>query len=275
MPTSVVTLKFWPILGALSFPGGSHAEDPPTAAYIEEFLRTADVVAARPVGKGVTETWRLTLQDGAFTHDASFQSVDERAPLKVLGGGRTEVDFVDSYRYNIAAYRLARLLGLEAMVPVSVARKWRTETGAFTWWVDDVLMDEEEMKEKGLKAPDESSFSEQIYTVRLFSQLIHDTDRNRGNLLITTEWRIWMIDFTRAFRRWPKLQSPEGLERCDRALLETLRRVTPKDLETELNDTLSRAEIEGIAARRDLLVQHYERLVRERGENAVLYPSRR
>lgn len=84
------------------------------------------------MGKGVTETWRLTLTDGESTHDASFQSVEERAPAKELGGGRTEVHFVDSYRYNIAAYRLARLLGLDDMVPVSVARKWRMKTGAFT-----------------------------------------------------------------------------------------------------------------------------------------------
>jgi hypothetical protein len=265
-------LGLWPILlGALSFPASQQAQSLPTATRIEEFLRNADVVAAEPVGKGVTETWRLTLKDGDITHDASFQSVDERAPSKDLGGGRTEVHFVDSYRYNIAAYRLARILDLDDIVPVSVERKWRRKNGAFTWWVDDVLMDEEEMKEKGLKAPDESSWSEQIYTVRLFSQLIHDTDRNRGNLLITTKWRIWMIDFTRAFRRWPRLQSPQGLERCDRNLLESLRLLTRKDLDAALTGSLSSIEIDGLAARRDLLVQHYEALVRERGESAVLY----
>lgn len=268
-------LGLWLILGALSFPASPQAQSPSSTTRIEEFLRTADVVGVQPVGKGVTETWRLTLTDGEIRHDASFQSVDERAPAKDLGGGRTEVHFVDSYRYNIAAYRLARLLGLDHMVPVSVERKWRTKTGAFTWWVDDVLMDEDEMKEKELKAPDEASWSEQIYSVRLFSQLIHDTDRNRGNLLITTEWRIWMIDFTRAFRRWPRLQSPQGLERCDRKLLEALREVTRKDLDAALKDSLSRVEIEGLAARRDLLVQHYEALVRERGESAVLYQARR
>ena len=145
------TLGLWlPTLCALIFPAGSQAQSPPSTTRIEEFLKTADVVRAEPVGKGVTETWRLTLKDGEITHDASFQSVDERAPAKDLGGGRTEVNFVDSYRYNIAAYRLARLLGLDDMVPASVERKWRTKTGAFTWWVDDVLMDEDEMKEKGL-----------------------------------------------------------------------------------------------------------------------------
>lgn len=263
----------WPIPAALLVL--AQEEIRPSTSRIEEFLMTADVVSARPVGKGKTETWRVTLTDGEMTHDASFQSIDERAPSKDLGGGRTEVHFVDSYRYNVAAYRLARLLGLDDMVPVSVERKWRTRTGAFTWWVDDVLMDENEMKERGLKAPDEIRWSEQIYRVRLFSQLIHDTDRNRGNLLITSEWRLWTIDFTRAFRRWPRLQSPQGLARCDRNLLEALRKVTRKELEAVLNETLSPVEIEGLDARRDLLVQHYDNIVRERGESAVLYdPSR-
>ena len=126
----MVTLGLWlPTLCALIFPAGSQAQSPPSTTRIEEFLKTADVVRADPVGKGVTDTWRLTLKDGEITHDASFQSVDERAPAKDLGGGRTEVNFVDSYRYNIAAYRLARLLGLDDMVPASVERKWRTKTG--------------------------------------------------------------------------------------------------------------------------------------------------
>ena len=36
--------------------------------------------------------------------------------------------------------------------------------------------------------------------VRVFDQLIGNIDRNVGNLLITSDWRIWAIDHTRAFR---------------------------------------------------------------------------
>lgn len=255
----------------LLVPGLSTGQSPVSGARIEDFLRTAEVVNAEPVGKGKTETWRLTLTDGDLTHDASFQSIDERASVKDLGGGRSEVGFVDSYRYNIAAFRLARLLGLDDMVPVSVERRWRAETGAITWWVDDVAMDENEMKERGLKAPDALAWSHQIYRVRAFSQLVHDTDRNRGNLLVTRDWRLWMIDFTRAFRRWPKLANTAGLERCDRKLLEALRKLTKEHLDAALADTLTGIELDGLAARRDLLVRHYDALVRERGEDAVLY----
>jgi len=257
------------LVSILFLPAFSEAQSSHTR--IEEFLRTAEVISAQPVGKGKTVTWRLTLKDAEITHDASFQSIDERAAAKDLGGGRTEVQFVDSYRYNVAAYQLARLLRLDDMVPVSVERKWRTETGALTWWVDDVLGDENEIKEKGLKAPDANDWSDQIYKVRVFSQLVHDTDRNRGNLLITSAWRLWMIDFTRAFRRSPRLQNVKGLERCDRELLQALKDLTRESLDTALNDTLTKAEIDGLAARRELLVQHYVALIRDRGESAILY----
>ena len=41
----------------------------------------------------------------------------------------------------------------------------------------------------------------------VFSALIQDSDRNPGNILITEAWKVWMIDFTRAFRLAPELQS--------------------------------------------------------------------
>jgi hypothetical protein len=235
-----------------------------------EFLRTAEVVAAVPAGSGVTDSWRLTLREGDLTHDAHFQSVDERAVQKEVAG-RVELGFIDSYRYNIAAWRLARLLGLEDMVPVSVERRWRSRTGAMTWWVDDVMMDENGMIERGLRPPDGKSWSRQVDKVNLFSQLVHDTDRNRSNVLITRAFQVWMIDFTRAFRPWPALRSTEGLLRCDREVYAKLGSMTREDLDAAMGDLLEPREIEGLLARRDLLIAHYEKLVRERGESAVLY----
>ena len=38
--------------------------------------------------------------------------------------GHVEINFVDSYKYNIAAYGIAELLGLDDMMPVYVERKW-------------------------------------------------------------------------------------------------------------------------------------------------------
>ncbi len=243
----------------------------PSRNEMASFLRTAAVADARLEGKGSTETWRVELEGLGIAHRASFQSIDVRQAVKNVGGGEREIDFVDSYRYNIAAYELSELIGLAHMVPVSVERSFKGRRGAMTWWVDDVLTDEAGMNERGLEAPDSKSWAEQIYRVRLFSELVHDTDRNQGNLLITRDWRIWMIDFSRAFRRWPKLRRPEALHRCDRGLFLALRELRREDLEAALGDILLESEIEGVWARRALLIEHFDGLVSARGEDHVLY----
>ena len=98
-------------------------DEPLTKEQIKQFLQTADIVKSKPSSKGVTHPWRLTLSNGTITHDASFQAVDEHKPKMDLGNGRIETDFVDSYKYNLAAYQIAELVGLDYMLPVYVERK--------------------------------------------------------------------------------------------------------------------------------------------------------
>ena len=154
----------------------------------------------------MTNPWRLTLSDGTTTHDAAFQSIDEQKRVAWVAG-RYELLFRDSYHFNIAAYRLAKLLGLDDMVPVSVERSWKGQPGALVWWIDSAW-DETDRKTQRLVPPDVAAWSKQLYRTVVFTQLIYDTDRNEGNLLYTEDWHVWMIDFTRAFRRWDELPHP-------------------------------------------------------------------
>src|SRR4029077_10707782 len=87
--------------------------EPLTKDEIKQFLQTAEVIKSKPSPRGVTHPLRLTLSNGAITHDASFQAVDEHKPKMDLGNGRVETDFVDSYKYNIAAYQIAELVRSE------------------------------------------------------------------------------------------------------------------------------------------------------------------
>ncbi len=212
----------------------------------------------------------MTLNDGRVTHDASFQYVDERSIRKDLGGGRTELKFVDSYRYNIAAYELAVLLGLDDMIPVTVERGWQAKTGALSWWVD-AMWDENERRKQGARPPDLKSWNEQIFRVRVFTQLIQDTDRNQGNMLITEDWKAWIIDFTRAFRLQREIQSPTALQRCDRRLFERLKQLQEAELAKKAGNLLNEWEIEALLVRRNLIVEHFEKQIDARGESLVLY----
>jgi len=241
-----------------------------TKEQIKNFLVTAKVVKSQRSSIGITHPWRLTLTDGTVTHDASFQAVDEHEALKQLPSG-SEVGFVDSYKYNIAAYRLAELLGLDDMLPVYVERKWQGNPGSISWWLP-VKMDEEERRRKNLKAPDLDAWNNQMYRVRVFDQLVDDTDANLTNVLIGEDWKIWRVDFTRAFRSQKGLKDPQAnLVRCDRQLLEKLKTLDAKEVAEKTKHYLDKDDVKAVMARRDKIVEHFQKLVAEKGENAVLY----
>jgi len=83
-------------------------------------------------------------------------------------GGRTELDFVDSYAYNIAAYRVAELIGLDAMMPLTVEREYEHEKGSLVWCVD-ATMDEGDRRTRKLSAPDREDWDRQMSRVRVFT----------------------------------------------------------------------------------------------------------
>ena len=146
----------------------------------------------------MTGSRRATLTDGTLTHDVHIQSVDI-AKSVFQAGRHTELNFKDTYRFNIAGYRLARLLGINT-VPVSVERTVNGDAAAVTWWVDDVQMDEKERLKRKTMGPHPARTSNQIQLMRIWDELIQNRDRNQGNILWTNDWTMWLIDHTRAFR---------------------------------------------------------------------------
>ena len=234
----------------------------------ETFLLNAKIVSIKGVGVGVTDTRRATLNDGKMTHDAHVQCVDE-AKTQFEGTQGTEMNFRDTWKYNVAAYRLGKILGIDDMIPVSVARKVEGTSCAVTWWVDDSMMETDRLKKK-LNAPDPDSWNDEMHVVRVFDQLVYNTDRNTGNLLVDPAWRIWMIDHTRAFRLYYTLQDKKNLQRIDRKLLAKLRTLNVQDLNT-IKPYLLDSEIKGVLRRRDVIVQFFDNEVKQKGEAAVLY----
>jgi len=241
-----------------------------TAEQQREFLLNAEVIRYTRTNQGITNPYRLTLSDGKITHYASFQSINERRAYKELERGG-EMNFVDSYLYNIAAYELAKLIDLDSMLPVTVERKWQGKTGSVSWWLP-TLMSEGERRDKHIQPPDVAAYNNSMAKVRVFTELIYDTDRmNPGNLLIGNHWELYMVDFTRAFRLYHDLKNPESLVRCSRELLQKLRSLDGEELAAKLGNYLNGGELEGIMARRDKVVAHFEKLIAEKDEAAVLY----
>lgn len=237
---------------------------------IKHFLLTAKVINSKSSAKGVTHPTRLTLSDGTITHDASFQSIDEHKPEMKLESGAIVLNFVDSYKYNIAAYALAELVGLDDMLPVYVERKWQGHTGSLSWWLP-VKMDEADRMARKLEPPDPDAWNKQMYKLRVFDELVYDTDANLTNVLIGQDWQIWRIDFTRAFRLNKDLRNPGNLVQCDRRLFERIKALDANELAEKTRGYLNKDEVKALMARRDKIVAFFDELIKQKSENEVLY----
>ena len=103
------------------------------------------------------------------------------------------------------------------------------------------------------------------------NQLLYDTDPNMGNLLITKDWKLWTVDRTRAFLPYTDLQNPDNLTKCERHLLARLRELNIEMLKEKLQDYLTKTELEGLDARRKLIVKLFDDEIAAKGEASVLY----
>jgi hypothetical protein len=110
-----------------------------------------------------------------------------------------------------------------------------------------------------------------MYRVRVFDELVYDTDPNLTNVLIGEDWTVWRIDFSRAFRTNKDLRFRKNLVKCDRQLFEKLKNLKADELAEKTKRYLNKSEVNGVMLRRDKIVATFQTLISEQGENEVLY----
>jgi hypothetical protein len=245
---------------------------PLRGAEAEAFLKTAEVVKTTALRLGVTHSEQVTLSDGARTFKVAWKTIDERQHgTKSLEGGGLALEFVDSWKYEVAAYELDKLLGLD-LVPPTVERHIGGKDGALQMWVEGVITEWERVKKK-LRPPSPERWNRQIHAVRLLHALTYNTDyRNLRNELVDPEFRVYAIDFSRAFRVQDFIPTEKDLQRFPRDPLERMKALDRPRLDAALGQWLTGPEIEGVLRRRDRILAIVEERVREKGEAAVLFP---
>jgi hypothetical protein len=243
-----------------------------TPAEMEKFLLDAKVVKNKKVLKGVTDARQVSLSNGLVTHDAQIQTVDIAKPFFDVGPKHTEVNFRDCYCYNVAAYHLAMLLGLDN-VPMSVKRVVEGKPAAVTWWLEDV-MDEGDRKKAKVEYSNPVRAAEYYSVMYVFDELIQNRDRNAGNIMWGRDNKMWMIDHTRAFRLGKDLLNPDNLSRIERSLFEKLRALDRQAFVDAVKNVLTKDEIEALFIRRDKIVQRFDERIASLGEARVLYSIR-
>jgi hypothetical protein len=234
------------------------ADTPLTNAQKEEFMRNAKILRSHSAPKGVTDSQRVTLSDGTLTHDVHVQTIDQYKSTYQDDTGRVELNFKDTYKFNIAGWKMAQAFGLDDMVPPSVERTYQGSKAAFTWWVDDYMMDESDRVRKRLTSPRPNDWNAELAVMHVFDQLIGNTDPNMTNMLIDKNWRLWLIDHTRAFRLTHSLLERKAIGMCDRNLLARMKDLDDPSLEKLLGTELTKEEIKGLLVRRDVIVKIIE-----------------
>jgi len=216
-----------PVLLLVAAQVASSASGPVTGLPLEgeaaeEFLRTAEVVELQQFdNKGITRPRKATLSDGERTYHAVFKDVDIVHDKTKLTTGKTLFKLKDSYKHEIAAYELDVLLGLN-IVPPCVERTIRGEIGSLCLWVENA-MTEAVRKKKRIRPPDVDDWNCQMFTIRLFHQLIWDPDYNNiRNTLVDTNFKLYKVDSSMTFRTDPELRNEKSLTRFSRSVLANL-----------------------------------------------------
>ncbi len=239
-----------------------------TDEEVMEFMRTAKVVSVREIGEGLTKPEVVMLEKEEIQMRAQFQSHNERQDVAQLPTG-TEMGFRDTYLFNIAAYKLGVMLGLDN-IPPCIRRKVKGRWGSVMIWVEKTMTDKQRQAKK-IVPPELLRWNRQTYRMWLFDELIANIDRNQGNILIDEGWNVWMIDHTRAFRRGNKLMRPERIKQFDRKLWDRILVLDEKEVKTRLKNLLSGSEVKAIFKRRDELARHIQKLIDKRGEALAFY----
>ncbi|MBI4474108.1 MAG: hypothetical protein HY646_15670 [Acidobacteria bacterium] len=239
-------------------------------AELEQFLTQAKITQLKRIGQGVTNPEKATMELNGTTHFAVWKIIDEKKSGVTQMNRGIEIEFQDSWRTEVAAYEMDKILGL-GMVPATVERSFNGRRGSLQFFVDSKMAEAERVKNK-IQPPSPADWNYQMFKVRLFDNLIYNNDRHLNNLLITEDFKIRLIDHSRSFRPFAQLKEPKMLTRFSRSLLAKLKELNEPLLKERLGKHLSTFQIQSILKRRDAILKIADELVKQKGEAAVLYP---
>jgi len=235
-------------------------------AELIEFLQTAEVIDATTIETGVNRSQKVTLeQDGVRAH-AAFRQTDKTERGIQVGGISYRV-FRDSFLFEPAAYQLALTIGV-TNIPPAVRRRVGRQDGSLQIWIENVLDEEGE----GFRPPDIGAWVHQIRDMILFDNFIYNPDRNGGNILVTADYQLMMIDHTRAFQEKLDILDPERLIQVNRGTWQKFLALTPEEIRDAVRPYLSPREMSDLVRRREAIVEHIQTLIRQRGERVVVRP---
>ncbi len=236
---------------------------------LKELLRGAEVVDRENIPVGVTDPIRLTLKYNDTEFHGIFRFVDTVYDRVRMDDGRVRTNLKDSCHFEPAAYELARLLHIDS-VPPAVNRRIGNDNGSLQIWVYGTIMEDERLEQE-MRAPDRTAWTRQVNAMYLFDALIGNDDRTQQNILIDENWKIWLIDHTRAFYARAEAPFLSKVIYVEKNFWGALQALDKASLTQALDKYLTGSEIDRILERRERVVAHIQGLIDTRTEGAVIY----
>jgi len=228
---------------------------------IENFLLTAEVISIeKNLELGRTNFWTVLLKDGQKERNAIFKYVHRPRP-SILP---------DSYTYEIAAYKINKILDLDLVPPV-VERKINGQTGSLQLMVENVITDRDrELQSIEPEKPDE--FKNSLYTVKIFEILVNDPCNDSEDILIqTNDWKVWRVDFSEAFFPSTDILLKCPIDRCSKSLYNKLLELDKSELKKMLSPYLNEKERDALWERKQLIIKTIDDLIKQKGTDQVLF----
>jgi len=227
---------------------------------MEVFLRTAAVVSIqKDATGGRTAPWIISLNDGKTSMRAFFKYIHRPRPAMLP----------TSFSYEIAAFELSKIVGLEIIPPV-VEREIENLPGSLQIYIDGCLTETERLRKK-IEPPAPEVFERRLEDINVFENLTFALSDPKDILIHEDDWTVCRVDFAEAFDTSPELIPNQDIRRCSRKLYENLTKVDPCILKNRLTSYLNAEEIESMLKRRQAILARISELIREKGEEAVLF----
>lgn len=243
-------------------------QDNMTTKELEIYLKTAKIAPDKQSAGRRTESYVVSLNDGKTTRTGFIKLTNRTRPHPLA----------DSYKYEIAAYELDKLLDLN-LVPPTVEREIERRKGALRVFLENVLY-ESDRRRKNIEPPDQEGFNKTLDDIIVFENLAYSPAlcgfkelQALDDILIMVkeDWKVWRVDFSEAFGPSAELFPDCKIIRCSRKLYQNLKKLDSKSVKRRLKSYLNDDEIAALLKRKDLIIEKIENLIKEKGEGSVLF----
>ncbi|MGB3860684.1 MAG: hypothetical protein WBE11_10270 [Candidatus Aminicenantaceae bacterium] len=227
---------------------------------LEKYLKTAEIFEVEiDKYEGRTAPWGVVLNDGEIYRQAIFKYVNRPRPTHLP----------DSYHYEIAAYKVSKLMEYPVVPPV-VEREIKETLGSLHLFLEGCFSLGQQQR-RGIEPTDSQEFSDALSELAVFENLVFCERDSEDIYIQESDWKVWHVDFSEAFAPIAELNSEAAITRCSKEFFHNLQRLEASEIKKVLQPHLNDEEIDALLKRTDLVIDKIKQLIEEKGEDAVLF----